>query len=299
LDGVDRNMKDTAGEEHIASVREQDDRMDREGSIQRSETITEGEEGSFHTARETQATRATIAKGARAISEAPSVANSFKPSGQRAGDQGQRGRATVGVRRLIMGDQATAEGTSSDTAIRRQNTGGSRARRNEATSMVNNEGSGITQADSAALTASGSEGTRMSTRGRKKARRTQTRMGYKQQVKPIFEILLGQLELALLAGMEDTASIRSETKWTTVECPAIVRLFVNKQREFARFLMDAGSYDEAVGSLINLQGAWDMRKTKKDTEERSLQEAGQAVFATIQKALSDKMEGEGWKTASK
>ena len=79
-------------------------------------------------------------------------------------------------------------------------------------------------------------------------------MGYKQQVKPIFERLLGQLELALLGGMEEEVSIRTETEWATVECPAIARLFVNKQREFARLGMDAANHDEAVGVVMNLKG---------------------------------------------
>jgi hypothetical protein len=55
-------------------------------------------------------------------------------------------------------------------------------------------------------------------------------MGYMQQVKPVIERLLGQMEMALLGGMEDAAHVYQETKWTTADCPAIVRLFVNKQR---------------------------------------------------------------------
>ena len=106
-------------------------------------------------------------------------------------------------------------------------------------------------------------------------------MGYKQEVRPIFERLLGQLELALLGGTEEVVSKNTESEWSIVDCPALVRLFMNKQREFARFIMSASSKAEAVGELINMQAAWDRRKTKQDTEERSLQEAGQAVFLTI------------------
>jgi len=92
---------------------------------------------------------------------------------------------------------------------------------------------------------------------------------------------LGQLELALFGGMEEVNEIRIEAEWTTVDCPAIVRLFINKQREFARFVMVASSQHEVVGAVMKLQGAWDKRNTKQDTEERSLQEAGHAVYVAI------------------
>ena len=68
-------------------------------------------------------------------------------------------------------------------------------------------------------------------------------MIYIQQVKPVFEKLLRQLELALQEGMENVADVRQENEWTTTDCPAMVRLFVNKQREFARFVMEATSHD--------------------------------------------------------
>jgi hypothetical protein len=114
------------------------------------------------------------------------------------------------------------------------------------------------------------------------------------QVKPVFERLLGQLELALLGGMEDVADVRQENEWTTADCPAMVRLFVNKQRGFARLVMDPASHDEAVGSLMTLQWAWERRKTKHDTEDRSLHEVGQMGFNTIRNVIGDKMEETGW-----
>ena len=63
--------------------------------------------------------------------------------------------------------------------------------------------------------------------------------------------------------------------------------------------MDAASHDEAVGRLMSLQWAWDRRKTKQDTEERSLQEAGQRVFTFVQNVLNDKIEEDGWERAAK
>ena len=50
-----------------------------------------------------------------------------------------------------------------------------------------------------------------STKVREKARKSRTRMGFMQQVKPIFERLLGQMELALLEGMEDAVNICQKT----------------------------------------------------------------------------------------
>ena len=107
------------------------------------------------------------------------------------------------------------------------------------------------------------------------------------------------MELVLLGGLGDIADIRTENEWRSADCPAITRHFVNKQREFAKFVMEAGSHEEAVGSLMTLQWAWDRRKTKQDTDESSLQEAGQRVFNTTQNALSDRMDDRGWTNTAK
>ena len=87
---------------------------------------------------------------------------------------------------------------------------------------------------------------------------------------PILERLLGQLEG--WERMEEVESRRMEEEWNTMDCPAIVQLFVNKQRKFARFIMATSIHDEAVGDVMKLHGTWDKRKTKHDTEEMSLQE---------------------------
>jgi len=95
-------------------------------------------------------------------------------------------------------------------------------------------------------------------------------MTYMQQVRPVFERLLGQLEMALLGGLEEMANVRTENEWRTVDCPAMVRMYVNKQKSFARFVLEATSHEEAVGSLMTLQWAWDRRKTKPDSEDISI-----------------------------
>jgi hypothetical protein len=84
-------------------------------------------------------------------------------------------------------------------------------RKTEAISKVNKEGSGVTSTEGAAKTENGSDMAVTSTKVREKARKSRTRMGFMQQVKPIFERLLGQMELALLEGMEDAVNICQKT----------------------------------------------------------------------------------------
>ena len=214
---------------------------------------------SFYTARETaqEGTTATTARRARAVSESPSVASPLKMGQHRPHGQLRRDRSRGTMRRL----EAPSGGIS--TAITESGNGATQTGEGvggNTTTSTNDEantdgGSGIT----------GNRG-----QGKRKAKRTRSRMGYKQQVRPMFERLLGQLELALLGGMEEVVSKSTESEWSTVDCPALVRLFMNKQTEFARFIMAASSKAEAVGELINMQATWDRRKTKQDTEERSL-----------------------------
>jgi hypothetical protein len=78
-----------------------------------------------------------------------------------------------------------------------------------------------------------------STRARRKSRRMKSQ-------------LEGQLVPALLGGLEDVTDTRSKNEWRTVDCPEIVRMLVNMQKVFARFVLEAASHEEAVGSLITL-----------------------------------------------
>ena len=61
------------------------------------------------------------------------------------------------------------------------------------------------------------------------------------------------MELVLLGGIEVVADTRTENEWRTADCPTMVRLSVNKQKEFARFVLEATSHEEAMGSLMNLE----------------------------------------------
>ena len=87
---------------------------------------------------------------------------------------------------------------------------------------------------------------------RKKKIRTAT---YKHEMRPVIERILGHMELMLLTGMDEVADEAQEEEWSDVECPALVRLFVNKRGEFARWILDAASREEVVGILKGMQWA--------------------------------------------
>jgi hypothetical protein len=114
-------------------------------------------------------------------------------------------------------------------------------------------------------------------------------------MRPLIERILGQMELMLLTGMKEVAYEAQEAEWCEVECPALVRLFVNKRGEFVRWILVAASREEAVGVLQGMQWAWDKRKTKPNTEERSIQKAVKLVVNIINAVLMDKIQEEEWK----
>ena len=68
---------------------------------------------------------------------------------------------------------------------------------------------------------------------RKKKKRA---AAYKQEMRPVIERLLGQLELMLLTCMDEVADEAKEEEWSDVKCPELVRFFVNKRGEFARWI---------------------------------------------------------------
>ena len=68
-------------------------------------------------------------------------------------------------------------------------------------------------------------------------------------MRPVIERILGQMELMLLTCMDEVADEAHEPEWSDVEFPALVKLFVNKRGEFARWILDAANREEAVGIL--------------------------------------------------
>jgi hypothetical protein len=143
----------------------------------------------------------------------------------------------------------------------------------------------------AAANSGGARSTPGTSSTRKKKKKTET---YKQEMRPVIERLLGQMELMLLTGMGEVDDEAHEDEWSDVECPALVKLFVNQRGEFARWILDAASREEAVGIIKGMRWAWDKRKTKPDTEERSIQEAVKLVVDGVNAALMDKMHEAGW-----
>jgi hypothetical protein len=79
--------------------------------------------------------------------------------------------------------------------------------------------------------------------------------------------LLGQLETALVTGMEEVPGERIEKEWDNVACPAIVQLVVNKHELFVRALLGRGisSWDQIKLAFIRLQWLMDRRKTNAET----------------------------------
>ena len=51
--------------------------------------------------------------------------------------------------------------------------------------------------------------------------------GFLHKLKPLMEVLLGQLEADLVTRMKEVPGERNEEEWGNVACPAIVKLVVN------------------------------------------------------------------------
>jgi hypothetical protein len=113
----------------------------------------------------------------------------------------------------------------------------------------------------------------------------------------MMEGLLGQLEMALVTGMEEVPGERNEGEWENVACPpAIVQLVVNKHELFVRALLGKGasSWDHTNLALIRLQWLMDRRKTKAETEERSVQDCAIRVFKDLQHMTDKARPEEDW-----
>jgi ribonuclease HI len=134
-----------------------------------------------------------------------------------------------------------------------------------------------------------------STIGAKTTRKKQRKKAsYTQEMKPVTERHLGQMELILLTGMDEVANMAQEKERSDVGCPALAILLTNKRGEFARWMQDASNREEAVGVMQGMQWAWDKRKTKLDMEERIIHEAAKLLVESIIAALMDKIQEGAW-----
>ena len=104
------------------------------------------------------------------------------------------------------------------------------------------------------VTASGRTGSNARTKATWKKHRKKA--SCKHVVKPLIERLLAHMELMLLTCMEEVADINQEEEWRDAECPALVKLFINKRGEFARWMVDAANREEAVEVIKRM---WDKR----------------------------------------
>ena len=84
--------------------------------------------------------------------------------------------------------------------------------------------------------------------------------------------------------MEEVPGERNEEEWGNVVCPAIVQLMVNKQELFVRALLGKGInlWDQTKLAFIRQQWLMDRRKTKAETEERSVQDYAIRVYKDLQ-----------------
>jgi hypothetical protein len=113
------------------------------------------------------------------------------------------------------------------------------------------------------------------------------------------ETMLGHLEFTLMTGMEEVPGELNDEEHDDAACPAIARLAMNKQDLFAKALMgDVHTWDQTKLFLIQHQWIEDRRKTKAETEERSVQECVIKVFKGMNCMTSKTGTKEEWRNFS-
>jgi hypothetical protein len=187
-----------------------------------------------------------------------------------------------------------AQERGKDERLREQKAGQGRMSRAGTRHWGMAEGDTAEKTQGEAYAAATSDRTKSAAGGKITRRKKKKIASYKQEIKPVIERLLGQRKLMILTGMDEVEDEAQEEELSEVECPAYVQLFINKRGVFARWIMDVASREEAVGVLQGLQWAWDKRKTKPDTEERSIQEAVKLVVDSVNKALMGQIREEEW-----
>ncbi len=110
------------------------------------------------------------------------------------------------------------------------------------------------------------------------------------------ETMLGHLEIVLMTGMEEIPGELNDEEHNDAACPSIARLTVNKQELFARALLgDVHTWDRTKLFFIRHQWIEDKRKTKAETEERSIQECAIRVFKGLNFMTSRTRTEEDWR----
>ena len=88
------------------------------------------------------------------------------------------------------------------------------------------------------------------------------------------DALMGSVEELLLATTAQRQGM-DEHDQQDAPCPAIVRLLIHGQEEYAKVLVGGGVHtrEHARAAFDSIQWIADRRKTKADTEERALQKS--------------------------
>jgi hypothetical protein len=93
------------------------------------------------------------------------------------------------------------------------------------------------------------------------------------RVRPKVEAVMGNVEELQLATTEQQQAIAGQDH-EEAPCPAIVGMLIYGQEEYAKVLMggDAHTREQTRAAFEGIQWIEDMRKTKAESEERSLHE---------------------------
>jgi hypothetical protein len=120
--------------------------------------------------------------------------------------------------------------------------------------------------------------------------------GYLDRLRPVMETMLGHLEFTLMTGMEEVPGELNDEEHDDAACPAIARMAMNKQNLFAMALMgDVHTWDQTKLFFIRHQWIEDRRKTKAETEERSVHECVIKVFKGLKCMTSKTGTEEDWR----
>jgi hypothetical protein len=110
------------------------------------------------------------------------------------------------------------------------------------------------------------------------------------------EALLGNVAEMLLATVEQQQAINGEDH-EEAPCPAIVGMLIYGKEEYAKVLMggDTHTRDQTRAAFEGIQWIADRRKTKADSEERSLQEKLTRILRGLKEMILLDGDAEEWK----
>ena len=107
---------------------------------------------------------------------------------------------------------------------------------------------------------------------------------------------MGNVEELLLATVEQQRAIAGQDH-EEAPCPAIVGMLIFGQEEYAKVMMggDAHTREQTRAAFEGIQWIADRKKTKAETEERSLQEKLTRIFRGLKEMILVDGDAEEWK----